>query len=145
MKLSVSLKWPRMNFIKYLFTTKKLICKNFQFVENQFGFYKTNNSKLLFPEWEKFSVAYTNNKFVIIVCDDILEKKVSIIIYKIQEDYTIPLNNKELYFTIEDVCIKNKIEFSVENFYYNNYKSYKNALKYTSSLLSSSLNYLFNV
>jgi hypothetical protein len=95
-------------FILEKFAFKTLLRKDFSFLETDFGFCETKDEKLIIPDWLIRGICYTNNKVLIQVGDDIKENRFSILIYKIQADFKMPIYNKFEYFTLADFLkIKN--------------------------------------
>ena len=104
-----------MNKLKYVFYKmlgfKVLLRKYFKFIESDYSFVETEDKNLTIPEWLKRGIAYTNNKKVIVLVDNIRENRFVTIIYVIQSDLKIPIHNEELYYTLESFLNKKNIGF----------------------------------
>ena len=101
-----------MNKFKYnifkLLGFKYLLRRNFEFLK-KYSFYEIKGkSPLVIPEWLKRGISYTDDKWVIVFTDDIRESRFETIIYKIQDDYRIPIDT-DYYFTLEDFINKEKM------------------------------------
>jgi hypothetical protein len=90
-------------------TLKENLYIIFGFLENECGFEKTENPILVISDWLISGVAFTNHKLVVVISNEYREKMLSVIIYKIQPDYVIPINNEENYFSLDKVLYKKNI------------------------------------
>lgn len=85
---------------------KRVLTYYFSFLDKKFKFTRTKDSKLVIPSWERFGIGFTNGIHVIVIVDDIREKRLVSIVYKIRRDFKIPINTSN-YFTLEEYLIKN--------------------------------------
>lgn len=89
-----------------LFAFRKVLKKHFNFLEKDFGYVETKDPKLIIPEWLIRGIAYTNKKIVIVITDDVRERNLVTIIYRINSNYEIPIYTKD-YFTLHDYFTAN--------------------------------------
>ena len=104
---------------------KTLLRNYFDFLKDEYSFVETTDPRLTIPAWLIRGIAYTNGKIVIIVGDDILEKRFSTIIYEIQPDFKIPIFER-YYFGLEEFLHNKGIPL---NGMYDDAKGLKNCIE----------------
>ena len=125
--------------ILLFFGTKKVLRLFFDFLLDK-GFSLTNDNELVISEWKINGIAYTNGKYVIVFSDDIREKRLVTLFYKIQKDKIIPIHSEKKYFSLENYLT------SFDNKYSSEYKSLKGLLQLirnTNNILKYNLNQIF--
>lgn len=129
-------------FLTLLYFNSKMIFKIFFNFLKKEGFYLTTDEKLIIPEWKKNGIAYTNDIHVIIFVDNIQEKRFETIIYKIQDDYKIPIYSKNDYFSLEDFLKIKNINYSSD---YNSISGLLKILNLTKLIMKSNLDIFNNI
>ncbi len=112
-----------------------MVRSSFMFLETHHAFKETTDKELVIPEWIERGVAYTDNNFVIVFCDDLLEKSFTTIIYKIGSNRKIPIFEKS-YFTLESFLTAKGDTIGVSNsVYYKDFDSLKACVATTASYI----------